>query len=72
VPIILSNINLFTFFQILSGDAIVIRGQPQGGPPPEKTVCLSNVTAPRMARRPNPNLEGSIETKDEVCILHVM
>ena len=51
--------------QILSGDAIVIRGQPQGGPPPEKTICLSNVTAPRMARRPNPNLEGSIETKDE-------
>lgn len=51
--------------QILSGDAVVIRGQPQGGPPPEKTVCLSNITAPRMARRPNPNQEGSVETKDE-------
>ncbi|XP_013400394.1 staphylococcal nuclease domain-containing protein 1 [Lingula anatina] len=51
--------------QILSGDAIVIRGQPRGGPPPERTICLSNVTAPRLARRANPNLEGSTETKDE-------
>ncbi|XP_063402953.1 staphylococcal nuclease domain-containing protein 1-like [Mytilus trossulus] len=51
--------------QALSGDAVVIRGQPQGGPPPEKTICLSNITAPRMARRPNPNMEGSVETKDE-------
>ncbi|XP_069102098.1 staphylococcal nuclease domain-containing protein 1-like [Argopecten irradians] len=51
--------------QILSGDAVVIRGQPRGGPPPEKTICFSNITAPRMARRPNPNMEGATETKDE-------
>ena len=44
----------------------MIRGIPRGGPPPERTVCLSNVTAPRLARRPNPNAEGSVETKDEV------
>lgn len=46
--------------QILSGDAVVIRGQPHGGPPKERTICLSNITAPRLARRANPK-----ETKDE-------
>lgn len=44
----------------------MIRGQPRGGPPPERTLCFSNVTAPRLARRANPNVEGSAETKDEV------
>jgi staphylococcal nuclease domain-containing protein 1 len=51
--------------QILSGDAVVIRGQPRGGPPPTRTVALSNITAPRLARRANPNIEGSSETVDE-------
>ncbi|KAK7494862.1 hypothetical protein BaRGS_00013989, partial [Batillaria attramentaria] len=50
---------------VLSGDTVVIRGQPKGGPPPEKTVCLSNIQAPKLARRANPNVEGSTETKDE-------
>ncbi|WAR09132.1 SND1-like protein [Mya arenaria] len=53
--------------QVLSGDAVVIRGQPRGGPPPERTLCFSNITAPRLARRANPNVEGSVETKDEAC-----
>ena len=57
------------FAQVLSGDTIVIRGQPKGGPPPEKTVCLSNIQAPKVARRANPNIEGSTETKDEVSVL---
>lgn len=49
--------------QVLSGDSIVIRGVPKGGPPPEKQVNLSNIIAPRLARRPaNENLP---ETKDE-------
>ncbi|XP_057313006.1 staphylococcal nuclease domain-containing protein 1-like [Hydractinia symbiolongicarpus] len=43
--------------QVLSGDNLVIRGQPKGGPPPEKQVALSNVAAPRLARR------GTGETK---------
>ncbi|KAK3585672.1 hypothetical protein CHS0354_020238 [Potamilus streckersoni] len=51
--------------QALSGDAIIIRGQPRGGPPPERTICFSNITAPRLARRANPNVEASTETKDE-------
>lgn len=53
--------------QVLSGDAVVIRGQPRGGPPPERTLCFSNITAPRLARRANPNVEGSAESKDEPC-----
>ncbi|GFO47277.1 staphylococcal nuclease domain-containing protein 1-like [Plakobranchus ocellatus] len=51
--------------QVLSGDTVVLRGQPKGGPPPERTVCLSNITAPKLARRPNPNVENGAETKDE-------
>jgi len=37
--------------QILSGDNILIRGQPKGGPPPERQLALSNIVAPRLARR---------------------
>jgi len=51
--------------QVLSGDSIIIRGQPKGGPPPERQISLANINAPRLARRPNPNIEGSVETQDE-------
>jgi len=51
--------------QVLSGDSVVVRGQPRGGPPPERTVCLSNCVAPKPARRPNPNIDQGAETKDE-------
>ena len=44
---------------------MVIRGQPKGGPPPERTLAFTNITAPKLARRPNPS-EGKSETKDEV------
>ena len=52
--------------QILSGDAVVIRGQPRGGPPPTRIIAISNILAPRLARRGNPNIEGSTDTNDEV------
>ncbi|XP_046434309.1 staphylococcal nuclease domain-containing protein 1 [Neodiprion fabricii] len=48
--------------QVNSGDSIIIRGQPKGGPPPEKQLILSNVTAPKLARRAYNNAD---ETKDE-------
>ena len=60
------NLLLLVLIQILSGDVVVIRGLPRGGPPPTRTVALSNVTAPRLARRANPNIEGSSDTVDEV------
>ncbi|XP_001635744.2 staphylococcal nuclease domain-containing protein 1 [Nematostella vectensis] len=51
--------------QVLSGDSVIIRGQPKGGPPPERQLCLSNITAPKLARRANPNVESSTATNDE-------
>lgn len=37
--------------QVLSGDSVIIRGQPKGGPPPEKIIFLSNIVAPKLGRR---------------------
>ncbi|CAI4231372.1 unnamed protein product [Auanema sp. JU1783] len=48
--------------QVISGDAIVLQGPAQGGPPPETTVYLSNVTAPRLGKRPT---ETTPATPDE-------
>ncbi|KFM78204.1 Nuclease domain-containing protein 1, partial [Stegodyphus mimosarum] len=49
--------------QVLSGDTVVIRGHPKGGPPKEKTIGLSSIIAPKLARGPTRNGEGA--TKDE-------
>jgi hypothetical protein len=51
--------------QVLSGDTIVIRGQPRGGPPPERTLSLASIQAPRPARRPN--AQGENASNDDVC-----
>ncbi|KAJ8877383.1 hypothetical protein PR048_021837 [Dryococelus australis] len=48
--------------QVLSGDSVIIRGVPKGGPPPEKQINLSNITAPKLARRA---IGSGDETKDE-------
>ncbi|XP_076036932.1 staphylococcal nuclease domain-containing protein 1 [Oratosquilla oratoria] len=48
--------------QVLSGDAIIVRGQPKGGPPPERQINFSNVVAPRLARRATANAP---ESQDE-------
>lgn len=47
--------------KVTSGDTIVIRDQPRGGPPPEKTISLSGINAPRLGRR---TADGK-ETPDE-------
>ncbi|KAJ0183735.1 hypothetical protein K1T71_000158 [Dendrolimus kikuchii] len=49
--------------QVLSGDTLIIRKQPQGGPPPEKLITLSCITAPKLARQKSAN--NDTETKDE-------
>jgi len=51
--------------QVLSGDSIIIRGQPKGGPPPERQLNLSNITAPRLARRPGGPGAKPDDGKDE-------
>jgi len=50
--------------QVLSGDNVIIRGQPKGGPPPERQLALSNVVAPRLGRRAISTIE-SAQTSDE-------
>lgn len=52
-----------TVKQVLSGDSVIIRGQPKGGPPPEKQINFSNVIAPKLARRPAAN--STEDSKDE-------
>jgi staphylococcal nuclease domain-containing protein 1 len=51
--------------QLLSGDSIVIRGQPKGGPPPERTLGLSGIIAPRLGRRATQSGDETSGTKDE-------
>jgi staphylococcal nuclease domain-containing protein 1 len=52
---------------VLSGDSVVIRGQPRGGPPPERTLALSYIMAPKLGRRGN---DGGNEIKDEVSFVN--
>ncbi|VDK66149.1 unnamed protein product [Onchocerca ochengi] len=44
--------------QVLCGDAVVLQGPPMNGPPKEVTVYLSNVIAPRLAKRPTDTESG--------------
>lgn len=53
--------------QVVSADSIIIRGQPVGGPPPEKQINLAWVQAPKISKRLPPtdsNPKGS-NTLDE-------
>jgi endonuclease YncB( thermonuclease family) len=53
--------------QVLSGDTIVVMGQARGGPPPERTLSIAGITAPRLARRPGPkDKDSGADSKDEV------
>uniref|UniRef100_A0A8C1ZHA6 Staphylococcal nuclease domain-containing protein n=1 Tax=Cyprinus carpio TaxID=7962 RepID=A0A8C1ZHA6_CYPCA len=47
--------------RVLSGCAVIVRGQPRGGPPPERQINLSNVRAGALARRA---VQGQPDTKD--------
>ncbi|XP_053572302.1 staphylococcal nuclease domain-containing protein 1 [Bombina bombina] len=50
---------------VLSGCAIIVRGQPRGGPPPERQINLSNVRAGALARRAVAAQPDSKDTPDE-------
>ncbi len=56
------------FLQVLSGCAVIVRGQPRGGPPPERQINLSNVRAGALARRAVQGQPDSKDTPDEVNI----
>uniref|UniRef100_A0A669FAJ6 Staphylococcal nuclease domain-containing protein n=1 Tax=Oreochromis niloticus TaxID=8128 RepID=A0A669FAJ6_ORENI len=50
---------------VLSGCAIIVRGQPRGGPPPERQINLSNIRAGALARRAAQGQPESKDTPDE-------
>lgn len=52
--------------QVLSGCAIIVRGQPRGGPPPERQINLSNIRAGNLARRAAVAQPDAKDTPDEV------
>lgn len=43
-----------TVKQVLSGDTIIVRGRAVSGPPPERTLGLANISAPRLGRKDEP------------------
>lgn len=50
---------------VLSGCAIIVRGQPRGGPPPERQINLSNIRAGNLARRAAATQLDAKDTPDE-------
>ncbi len=42
---LISDFNFFAICQVQSGDSIIVRGQPKGGPPPEKQINLGKCSA---------------------------
>ncbi|KAK3517979.1 hypothetical protein QTP70_029100 [Hemibagrus guttatus] len=50
---------------VLSGCAIIVRGQPRGGPPPERQINLSNVRAGALARRATQSQPDTKDIPDE-------
>ncbi|XP_053797955.1 staphylococcal nuclease domain-containing protein 1 isoform X2 [Vidua chalybeata] len=50
---------------VLSGCAIIVRGQPRGGPPPERQINLSNIRAGSLARRAAASQPDAKDSPDE-------
>nr|XP_025041523.1 staphylococcal nuclease domain-containing protein 1 [Pelodiscus sinensis] len=50
---------------VLSGCSIIVRGQPRGGPPPERQINLSNIRAGNLARRAAAGQPDAKDTPDE-------
>ncbi|KAJ8007204.1 hypothetical protein DPEC_G00115110 [Dallia pectoralis] len=50
---------------VLSGCAIIVRGQPRGGPPPERQINLSNIRTGALARRAPQSQPDLKDTPDE-------
>ena len=43
----------------MDGGAVVIRGPPRNGPPAERVLALTNIDAPRLARRKTANADAT-------------
>ena len=55
--------------QVNSGDTIVLKGRPRGGPPPERTVILSHIQAPKLGRRPMGQDEATLDEVGYVILI---
>ncbi|XP_016351424.1 staphylococcal nuclease domain-containing protein 1-like [Sinocyclocheilus anshuiensis] len=55
--------------EVLSGCAVIVRGQPRGGPPPERQINLSNIRAGALARRAVQGQPDTKDTPDEIAII---
>uniref|UniRef100_A0A671LIG9 Staphylococcal nuclease domain-containing protein 1-like n=1 Tax=Sinocyclocheilus anshuiensis TaxID=1608454 RepID=A0A671LIG9_9TELE len=55
------DLQIDCLYHVLSGCAVIVRGQPRGGPPPERQINLSNIRAGALARRA---VQGQPDTKD--------
>ncbi|KAJ3417103.1 hypothetical protein HDV05_006962 [Chytridiales sp. JEL 0842] len=51
---------------VLSGDTVILRGKPVNGPPPEKTLSLANLIAPRLGTPSDPTKEepGAFQSRE--------
>lgn len=56
---------------MLSGCAVIVRGQPRGGPPPERQINLSNIRAGALARRAAQSQPDSKDIPDEVIYVFI-
>ncbi len=59
---------VLTVKSVVSGDTLVLRGRPVAGPPPEKLVSLSLISAPRLnlkdpAKEEVPSLSTMLDGK---------
>lgn len=48
---------------VTSGDTVILQGRAQNGPPPERSLSLSSLLAPKVARGPNGPEEVSLIQK---------
>ncbi|XP_058428123.1 staphylococcal nuclease domain-containing protein 1 isoform X2 [Marmota monax] len=65
LPPVLEASRASGFYEVLSGCAIIVRGQPRGGPPPERQINLSNIRAGNLARRAAATQPDAKDTPDE-------
>ncbi|KAI9008144.1 hypothetical protein BC832DRAFT_583239 [Gaertneriomyces semiglobifer] len=57
---------------VLSGDTIILRGAPRGGPPPEKVLSLSNLVAPRLGSAKDPSKEEEFAFESREFLRHLL
>lgn len=58
---------IFQFIKVQSGDCVIIRSlTSRDGKPLEKQLMLSNINAPRLGRRANPNNQDSVGENEQV------